>query len=53
MVALYQKFNVARSTICVEGFILAPKSAHKAPFWPYAALLLVLIDRILASLSSE
>ena len=33
------KFYVTRSTICVESFILVSKSAHKAPFWPYAALL--------------
>jgi len=30
--ALYQKFNVTRSTICVESFILVSKSAHKASF---------------------
>ena len=38
--ALYQKFNVTRSTICVESFILVSKSAHKASFLAlYTALL--------------
>ena len=38
--ALYQKFIVTRCTVCVEIFILVSKSEHKAPFWPYAALLI-------------
>ena len=36
--ALYQKFNVIRSTIEVQNFIVALKSAHKAPFCSYATV---------------
>ena len=40
VVTLYQKFNVTRSTIYGESFILASKSTHKKPlFWSYATLL--------------
>jgi len=30
--ALYKKFNVTRSTVGVESFILVSKSAHKVSF---------------------
>ena len=38
--ALYQNLNVTRSTICVESFTLVSKSAQKAPFLAFAALLI-------------